>query len=483
MNILFIDHYFSQDIQEMSAAGGNHVIRIVPFSYFYHAARRRFPPSVFTGLENYYAPEIASARAQWRVEARRLVHRLYLSFPFDAIISPSDTFFYIRDVVTAAQELGTPFIVLQKETTIAPQTMAKHAQNIGRFFPFIGDLMLVCSERHKQFWLETGADSSKIIVTGQPRFDLYAHPERRQRWSELGLRVRHDRPVLLFFSYDLGAYSPEGEMVAQTWKELRTQTETALFRLAQEGYTVLIKPHPQQNQLGEARRLGLQCGDLWGDSVQLLDPELDARLLILNSDIVIGFQTTALFEAMAADKRVILTFWSEPAHRYADDLIPFHRACDTVECVTSPEELMQAVRQSKAPVTLSETRARRRKFFEEYLGPFDGNASCRAWLEIEKITTPRPFTPLRRELDAQAESFCRREGPRMAVSAIALHILARLVPIFYPVWRVARRMLGRGSAEMPPATKFRENLQARARFLQWRARDCENVIARKQRVS
>jgi hypothetical protein len=245
----------------------------------------------------------------------------------------------------------------------------------------------------------------------------------------------------------------------------------------------LIKPHPQQNQLGEARRLGLQCGDLWGNSVQLLDPELDARLLILNSDIVIGFQTTALFEAMAADKRVLLTFWSEPAHRYADDLIPFHRACDTIECVTSPEELMQAVRKGNAQVTLSETRARRRKFYEEYVGPFDGYASCRAWQEIEKITAQRPLTPLRQELDTQAEAFCRREGPRMTFGAGALRILARLVPIFYPVWRVARRMLGRRGADMPPATKFRENLQARARFLHWRARDCENVVARRQRVS
>ena len=156
MNFLFIDHYFSQDIQEMSAAAGNHAIRIVPFTYFYFAARRRFPLSVFSGLENYYAPENASARAQWAVEARRLLHNLYLSFPFDAIIATSDSFFYLRDVVAAARELGIPFIVLQKETTIAPQTMTTHAQNIGRLFPFIGDLMLVCSERHKQFWLATG---------------------------------------------------------------------------------------------------------------------------------------------------------------------------------------------------------------------------------------------------------------------------------------------------------------------------------------
>ena len=71
----------------------------------------------------------------------------------------------------------------------------------------------------------------------------------------------------------------------------------------------------------------------------------------------------------------------------------------------------------------------------------------------------------------------------MTFSAGALRILASLVPVVYPIWRVARKILRRGGAEMPPTAKFRENLQVRARFLQWRARDCTDVIARKQRVT
>lgn len=35
------------------------------------------------------------------------------------MVSPSDTYCYIRDVVQAAKDLGVPFVVVQKETTIS----------------------------------------------------------------------------------------------------------------------------------------------------------------------------------------------------------------------------------------------------------------------------------------------------------------------------------------------------------------------------
>ena len=478
MRFLFIDHYFSQDIQAMQMANNHHAVRVVPFSYFYQAARRVFPAPVFDGLETFHAPEYANARARWASAARRLLHELYLSFPFDAIIAPSDTFFYLRDVVAAAHELGMPFIVLQKETTIAPQTMATHAQNIGRWFPFIGDLMLVCSERHKQFWLNSGADPAKIGVTGQPRFDLYAHPEQKRSWADLGVRVSQDQTAILFFSYDLGAYSPEGEMIARTWEELRSQTEQSLIHLARQGYTILVKPHPQQNLRGEAQRLRALSGALWGRGVQLLDADLDTRHVILNADIVVAFQTTALFEAMAVSKPVIYTFWSAPVHRYAQDLIPFHQVSDALHCVTSPEELIAVARQRCGPIDAPDVVARRRKFFEEYLGPLDGNAGGRAWRQIEALTAASRATPARENLDVRAPGYCRAQLSRATLEAWKWSFVSKFVPIAYPIWQRARR-LGHDRAELPSAAKFRENLRARACFMEQRAQDCRDIVVRR----
>jgi CDP-glycerol glycerophosphotransferase (TagB/SpsB family) len=267
-------------------------------------------------------------------------------------------------------------------------------------------------------------------------------------------------------------------MVARTWEELRSQTEGALVQLAHEGYTVLIKPHPQQNQRGETRRWRALSGALWGNAIQLLDPDLDTRYLILNADIVIGFQTTALFESLAAGKPVIYTFWSEPARRYAQDLIPFHQAGDALYCVTSPEELTRVVKQCRGAVADPGTVVQRRRFFEEYLGPLDGDASRRAWRHIEALTAQRAPSSARRDLDARAAAYCRHEATRASWRAWSAKFLAELALLAYPGWQIARRFVRSGETELPPSDKFRENLRARARFMAQRARDCRAIAAR-----
>ena len=80
-------------------------------------------------------------------------------------------------------------------------------------------------------------------------------PHRWQTWHDLGISLPQERPTVIFFSYDLGAYSPEG-ILAPIWTELRTDTEDVLIDLARQGhYNVLIKPHPQQKGLvGDEKR-------------------------------------------------------------------------------------------------------------------------------------------------------------------------------------------------------------------------------------
>jgi hypothetical protein len=47
--------------------------------------------------------------------------------------------------------------------------------------------------------------------------------------------------------------------------------------------------------------------------------------LIVNADCIIGFQTTALIEAMVTEKLIIYTFWGEAREKLSLDLIPFKR--------------------------------------------------------------------------------------------------------------------------------------------------------------
>ncbi len=478
MRLLVFDHFFGQDIDALlTVAVGRHDLRVVPYTLLYEMARYSFSDAAFANLEEPLRPEFADARHQQAADARDLLQRIYLSFPFDAIIVPSDTFFYLRPWVDAAHEIGRPFIVVQKETSIAPFTMVEYARHVRDSFPFISDLMLVCSERHKQFWINAGSDPEKIIVTGQPRFDLYCQPEQWKDLSALGVTMAIRRPTLLFFSYDRGAYSPEEIGLAPTWNQLHAETERVLIDAALGGrYNLLIKPHPQQDIVGDAARLQRFAGAEWGRSVQLLDGTIDTRHLIINADLVVGFQTTALYEAMAAGKPTIYTFWTEPTARYVAELLPFHEMDDALSIARSPDELRQLVMNGCGPSTY-EQKKRRREVWEEQLGPFDGHATERCLHLIEHFIrgyegrVSPDVHERRRDLVAKAPDYCRGELLRTLASALVWQAADLLLPIAYPLLRLLRPQRSIEYAE------YRAEINRRKRSAREHAHDCGIIVA------
>jgi hypothetical protein len=385
-----ITHFFKRDSQSLVNSAMGHHFRILSYSLFHRIARKHLPSWAFSSLkaEDFARPDYVEAHKDYKTKICKIIRRIYLEFPFDAVIIPSDTIFYLRACVACAHELGKPVIILQKETTISPFDMIETARELGKIFPLMSDLMLVCSERHKQFWLNSGASEEKIIVTGQPRFDFYRQPERWRTWADLGLHVPADKPSILFFSYDVGAYSPEG-VLAPTWYQLRRETEDALMDLAQQGlFNILIKPHPQQQEVKrDHKRLQENTGALWGKSILLVPAECDTRQLIVNSDVVVGFQTTALFEAMIAGKKVAYTFWTKPTAQYAAALIPFHEMEDALCIAKSPQDLKRILFSEQPGICTEKYSQCRLQEFERYIGPFDGHASERCIKLIEKFVT------------------------------------------------------------------------------------------------
>ncbi len=479
MNILFINHYFDQDIDAMRKKAGTHTIRVLHFSSFRKQALRILPKPIMEDHKGAWDDPLYSRERQlWKKKSRQIIYDYYKIFPFDVVIAPSDTFYYLRDVIKAVQDLGIPYIILQKETTISPYTMVEHAAEIGRTFPFISDLMLVCSERHKQFWLNTGANGDNIIVTGQPRFDYYLEPEQSLSWNDLGIPIQTETKTILFLSYDVGAYSPEGERTSSLWQEMRSQTESTLLKLASEGYVVLLKPHPQQKNYGEQERLQNFSGTLWNKNFFFLDGELDVRHLIINADIIVGFQTTALFEAMIARKNVIYTFWAGKANTYADLLIPFHEVPHLLRCVHSPEELVKAVYEFQGSTNDEAIQKQRTSFFSEYLGPFDGKATQRAWHYIETYTIQNNVpSSLRTSLNEQAPAFCRLQYYRFSLYVLFWSLVQKGLILWYPIWKQLRPYIKK-QLVTPSRAHYLQLLSNWIEYYSQQTQDCSTILER-----
>lgn len=391
MRILVLDHFFEQDIEALVSSGqGKHEFKKVSYEYFANRAHNYLPEAVFSGLYEYHKPIYEEARKRWASAAKMSLFELYQIYPFDVMVSPSDTFCYIRDVIQAAKDLGVPFIVVQTETTISPDTMEFLAIETGRLFPFISDYMTVCSERHKEFWIRGGAPPDKIAVTGQPRFDFYSQPDKWLKLEQLRVPLDASRKTILFFSYDLGAYLPCLKVNSgASWRKLREETEYTLVKTAKKDrYNLLVKPHPQQDTEDIERvrvRLQKLSDAEWLKSVFLIPSDFDTRQLIVNADIVVGFQTTALLEALALGKNVIYTFWTDEVHAYKDALIPYHEYSDILMCARSAKELEYNIKKRPTKIESDRLRKRRLEFLERNLGPMDGEAAAKDLRTISRV--------------------------------------------------------------------------------------------------
>jgi hypothetical protein len=381
LRIVVLDHFFDQDIAALrEAAGGSTHWRVVPYFRLRNLANRIFPPRVQDGLASYASPELIDLRARYAERLRREVARLYREWPFDVFVLPSDTFYYVRDLPSICHPLGVPVFVVQKETTITDETFERHAPDLGAYAEFVSDYMTVCSERHKRFWLRTGANSELIEVTGQPRFDLYARRGRRPLWSHVGI-VERPRTVL-FLSYQIDAYL-HGQPAEVDWATLRGQTEAALYAAVNQGWRVVIKLHPQQPYDEESRRLRTIAPD-FGRNVVLARPDADTRLLLLLADAVVGFQSTALLEALVLPKPAAYAGWGELHDEVAARLIPFWTLDGPMKVASSGEDLSSWISSSPPPPD-AEAMARRSALAESYLGQFDGFASARTLAAVTRL--------------------------------------------------------------------------------------------------
>lgn len=383
MRLLVLDHFFQQDIDALRAAGGDDFeIRTLDYNDLRREAMRVFPDSFASGLEAPNEPRYDNLRSRWSRVLRDIIRSEYRRWSFDALIVPSDIFFYVRDAPLICHRLGIPFIVIQKETTISNHTMRVHSKEVERWAPPIADWMTCCSERHKEFWLRCGMNADLIEVTGQPRFDYYRQPERWPARAD-------DMPTVLFFSYEFSAYYPTapGESVGlETWRDLHLETESQLWKLASKGWRVMIKPHPQQDFANERRRMEETIRPLPRGSVQFIPHDTDTREAITSADVVVGFQTTALIEALTIGRPVIYTGWDTEAGRVAGDLIPFPDWEGPVIVVKDRENLAAAIELANGEhLSERDTRAAE-KVIQNYLGPVDGRAAERALLSVARFT-------------------------------------------------------------------------------------------------
>ena len=420
MLALALDHFFSDDLRSLEPELASRGITIthVPYQRIQAVARLCFKPSVFDDLSLCdRSMETVRARMFLRY-SQRLANWLVYSYAPSIFIVPSDSIFYLRPLIRAMKVLGVSTVVVQKETTLSPAAMRDYSIEIEKFAPFIADHMTVCSDRQKLFWIKTGVPEELISLTGQPRFDRYFHV--RNSLARQATEFSYDA---VFLSFDDHAYLPESYLKSNPlgWREMRHEIEKALSSLGGE-LTLAVKNHPQQKAENQ----------FLTDEISIISRAADFGSVVMSSDVFIGFQSTALLEALLTGCKVIYVAWGNLYENSREDLIPFENFGDNVICAQSGEHLRSIL----ANLAKLSERSQDDSVLCEHLGPIDGRASSRTADVILKfaLVGENHYLKNRRNVGSNARMF-------NALLSSTLQILIKLIQLTHPSSASRRKTL------------------------------------------
>lgn len=307
--------------------------------------RRYLPAHVddnnYVGLSQ----EDESAKARYRGYWVRVWRWIDRWAGFDAVLTGNFGYYAERELGAALESLGTPFIAIHKECVRSPG----YTRFFARIYrehrgPFTGRRILCYNNSERALEIDSGVVAAeRVTVTGMPRMDRV----HRLRLRAEG-RVREGRPRVLFFSFGAKATLPviirkmsappftryaqalEPDLESLRWSQLHEDTHKAMLRLAlaDPDVDVVIKTKGVEGEREEQlmrRILG----------VERLPENLQVRYggdphdLMLGSDVVCGFNSTALFEAIAADVPVVVPRFGEAAASQMHDyLIDYEDAAE-----------------------------------------------------------------------------------------------------------------------------------------------------------
>ena len=252
---------------------------------------------------------------------------------------------YTLEMVQAFHDTGWKTVVYDREGTVTKKRLELVPPIVARQAPPC-DVVMTYNATHRAFF-ETVfelADIPKpdIVIMGNPASDDWFQQSSPQRQ-----RIAAGRQILYFafgeFSYvfDTRYLRDKNEV----WRALLTDIHETL----QEH----LRGHPNDALLYKRGAKGNR--DYWQGSERLLALEnahlvpstANANALIVESDVVIAFQTTALIDAMHTDKVLIYCAWGERYEELKDGLIDFERFAreGAILHARSPAELRQLLAQ------------------------------------------------------------------------------------------------------------------------------------------
>ena len=388
---------FVQDIAQCFGGAEAFEVLFVPRSAFKGMAAAILSPQLDDNRYITDDPAIEATKDEYRNFLEKFFSYFQTFRPVDVVMSGNFCYYAEREFASALEQQGTPFIVLHKENLKSLGRIeffkSVYVERRGRF---TGRKILVYNTIERDLQIDSGiVDENQVTVTGMARLDS-VHEWRLRHAGEPATNGHGHRPKVLFFSFWRKTGLPRlprkpaagiprnAENVLEKWNDLKWErlchdSHQAMIELARKrpDIDVIVKSKGRSRELSDTY---LMLGGKDAPRPHNLEVVIgsDPFRLLIDCDVVIGFNTTGLLEGIAAGKRVIVPWFAEvldPAMQ--DFLIDLD---DSVQYAKSPEELIEMICRyiDSPPQTIpTQLSPSARSSLRKWVGNEDGGASAR----------------------------------------------------------------------------------------------------------
>ena len=372
----------------LSRAGGNEDVQnalknaIKPCSYYL------FPRSLVKHIFSIYldglvsdedyrntTPDLKNKKLLYRNHLSKVLYWFKKLFGLDAFIEFNITYHPEKELAEASKLNEINFITLHKECLMTEESAQLWMSSLKeRHLKFHIDKIGVYNNITKDAILDAGlSDQSRIIVTGCSRVDL-SHNQRLQRKNPIKSKL-----VYFMIQNTAGIFQ----------KQLDDDSTETFVRLAKKVTQSLIKIAHEEPNIEFIFKTKIGSSDMQKD---LLLDDLPSNIkmvydgtgqdFLLDASVVVGFNTTAVFEAIASGCQVVSP---ELFSEIPDSLKDFvFYLGDSAYLPRNSNEFQDIVldllEKNKFNKNLSSDK---RKLLDRFLGNSDGNAGKRTMKLIE----------------------------------------------------------------------------------------------------
>lgn len=337
-------------------------------------------------LSDYYNPKYIdqSKRLKLRKKYSNLIRDSINFLNVKCLILPKLNDDWIVDFQLASKENLLPIVVNDRESSISPKRMEIYPEQLINHKDDLNTADYICvnNDMHKEFFLKSGIDKNKLVLTGSPQSDIWNTKRESDLVKKLLSKTDSSKKNILYLGFGVRTYlNFYYKNEERTWEEFckDAHDELANFIIKNKDevnvfYKIGSKPardywHGYDDFYKKIASNGAE-NSLIQVRGKILTPELLPFI-----DLTISFQTTGVVEAMFEDSPIIYIGWGDLYESIKSTLFEFEKSgVHYADSKKKFREILNSYSKNELP-------AMDRSLFEKWKYDFfykhDGNASKR----------------------------------------------------------------------------------------------------------